>query len=250
MLASPRLFSLCAFAMKPVAILQYYWQDGTGFFETHLRARGVPWRLYRFFDGEAAPEALAEFGGLAILGGPMSVNDDLPQLRAGERLVVCALRDDVPVLGHCLGGQMLSKVAGGAVTRAPTVEIGWSQITATDSPLARHWFGTERFPMFQWHNETFSLPAGAELIATGVHCANQAFAFGTRHIGMQFHCEMDEFKVNLWLDPHGRDEIAHHAASLGVQTPAQIIEQSSVLLVQSQRVAAAIYDRWLEAQAR
>lgn len=235
--------------MKPVAVLQYFWQDGMGFFETHLRARGVSWRLYRLYDGEAAPESLAGFGGIAILGGPMSVNDDLPPLRAGERLVAAALRDDVPVLGHCLGGQMLSKVAGGTVTCAPHVEIGWSQIEATDSPLARHWFGAERFPMFQWHNETFSLPAGAALVARGAYCAHQAFALGTRHLGMQFHCEMNAFKVDLWLDPHGRDDIARHAGSPGVQPAERIVEQSPALLAHSQAVAARLYDRWLEAVA-
>jgi GMP synthase-like glutamine amidotransferase len=234
--------------MKPALILQYFWQDGAGFLETHLRIRGVPWRLVRLYDGEAAPQSLAAYRGLAILGGPMSVNDDLPSLRAGEKLVAEALRSEVPVLGHCLGGQLLAKVAGAAVTRAQQVEIGWSQIEATDSPLARHWLGAERFPMFQWHNETFGLPPGAELIATGAHCRHQAYALGTRHIGMQFHCEMDEFKVDLWLDVPGHAEIAQHAGSPGVQAPEQIVAQCAALLPQSQRVAAAIYDRWLHVQ--
>jgi GMP synthase (glutamine-hydrolysing) len=232
--------------MTPVLILQYFWQDGTGFFETHLRARGRPWRLVRLYDGEAAPDELTGYGGLAILGGPMSVNDELPQLRAGEKRVAEALRRGVPVLGHCLGGQLLAKVAGAAVTRAPQVEIGWSQIEATASPLARHWFGAERFPMFQWHNESFGLPPGAELIATGAHCRHQAYALGRQHIGMQFHCEMDESKVELWLDANGQAEIAQHAASPGVQTPVRIRERTPALLPQSQKVAAAIYDRWLD----
>jgi len=232
--------------VKPVAVLQYYAHDGIGFFGEHLRARGVPMRVFELFDGHVAPASLQPFGGLCLLGGPMSVNDDWEPLREGERLVREALRADVPVFGHCLGGQLMSRALGGQVGAADHAEIGWSQIDAQDHPLARHWFGRAAFPMFQWHNETFSVPPGAELIATCAWCRHQAFAIGRLHIGVQFHCEIDRSKIESWLRVPESDDIDRHAASPAVQRPQAIRSATEERLAHGQRTAAYMYDRWLE----
>lgn len=232
--------------MKPVAVLQYYVHDGVGFFGEHLRARGVALRVFHPFDGHAAPASLEPFGGLCLLGGPMSVNDDWDRLRQGERLILEALRTDVPVFGHCLGGQLMSRALGGRVTAAPHAEIGWSQIDASDHPLAAHWFGRARFPMFQWHDETFSVPPQARLIATGADCRHQAFAIGNRHIGVQFHCEIDRPKIETWLQPPESADIDRYAASPAVQPAEAIRNATAMKLGDSQRTSAHLYDRWLE----
>jgi GMP synthase (glutamine-hydrolysing) len=235
-----------ALFVKPVAVLQYYAHDGVGFFGEHLRARGVPIRVFELFNGHTTPASLDGFGGLCLLGGPMSVNDDWGPLRDGERLFLEALRAQVPVFGHCLGGQLMSRALGGQVSAAAYAEIGWSQVDAQDDPLARHWFARNTFPMFQWHSETFSVPTGARLIATGAHCHHQAFAIGNLHIGVQFHCEIDRGKIESWLKVPESDDIDRFAGSPAVQRPEAIRVATEARLAEGQRTAAHMYDRWLE----
>jgi GMP synthase (glutamine-hydrolysing) len=217
-----------------------------GYFGEHLRARGIATRVFELFNGDAAPPSLEPFGGLCLLGGPMSVNDDWAALRDGERLILEGLRSAVPVFGHCLGGQLMSRALGGQVSAAAHAEIGWSRIDAQDDPLARHWLGRASFPMFQWHNETFSVPRGARLIATGAHCHHQAFAIGALHIGVQFHCEIDRCKIESWLKVPESDDIDRYAGSPAVKRPEAIRTETDSCLADGQRTAAHIYDRWLE----
>ncbi len=232
--------------MKPVAVLQYYERDGVGFFGQHLHARGVAMRLFELFNGHTAPLSLEAFGGLCLLGGPMSANDDWGPLRDGERLILEAVRRGVPVFGHCLGGQLMSRALGGRVSAAACAEIGWSQIDAQDSALARHWFGQTRFPMFQWHSETFSVPDGASLLATGTHCHHQAFAIGQLHIAVQFHCEIDQSKIESWLKVPESDDIDRFADSPAVHRREVIRTQTTIQLAEGQQAAAHIYDCWLQ----
>lgn len=237
-------------SVKPVAVFQFYGQDGACFFGDHLHARGVPLRLFRLFDTERPPSSLKEYAGLAFLGGPMSVNDDWDALRQCERMIGAALSADVPMFGHCLGGQLISRALGGRVTTADCAEIGWSQIRSTGSELARHWFGDAEFPMFQWHNETFSVPPGAELIGTGELCRHQAYAIGRLHVGVQFHCEIDRDKIENWLTNDDSVEIEQQASSPGVYSREQIRAQAVDRLPQAQRIAARLYDRWIERLVR
>jgi GMP synthase (glutamine-hydrolysing) len=232
--------------VKPVAVLQYYERDGVGFFGEHLRRRSVPTQVFELFNGHTAPRSLQAFGGLCLLGGPMSANDDWVPLRDGERLILEALRCDVPVFGHCLGGQLMSRALGGRVSAAECAEIGWSQIDAQDHALARHWFGRTRFPMFQWHNETFSVPHGARLLATGTHCHHQAFAIGELHLAVQFHCEIDQSKIDSWLKVPECDDIDRFAGSPAVHQPELIRRQTTMQLAEAQQAAARIYDCWLQ----
>jgi GMP synthase-like glutamine amidotransferase len=236
--------------VNPVAVLQYYRHDGVGFFGEHLRARGVPIRVFELCNGHVAPTSLASFGGLCLLGGPMSVNDDWDPLREGERLILEALRADVPVFGHCLGGQLMSRALGGQVSAAVCAEIGWSQIDAQGDPLSHYWLGRSRFPMFQWHNETFSVPHGARLIATGAHCRHQAFAIGNLHVGVQFHCEIDRAKIESWMRAPESDDIDRFSASPAVHRPEAIRDATAQCLPESQQTAAHLYDRWLERLVR
>jgi GMP synthase (glutamine-hydrolysing) len=236
--------------VKPVAVLQYYAQDGIGFFGEHLRTRGVAMRVFDLFNGHRAPRSLEAFAGLCLLGGPMSVNDDWGPLRDSERLVREAVRAHVPVFGHCLGGQLMSRALGGQVSAAAHAEIGWSHIDAQDHPLARHWFGRTRFPMFQWHSETFSVPEGASLIATGAWCRHQAFAIESLHIGVQFHCEIDRPKIECWLRPPESQDLQKYAGSPAVQPAEAIRIATGERLPEGQGIAAHMYDRWLERLAR
>jgi len=232
--------------VKPVAVLQYYARDGVGFFGEHLRTRAIPLRVFELFNGDTAPASLESFGGLCLLGGPMSVNDDWRPLRDGEKLVLEALRTNTPVFGHCLGGQLMSRALGGQITASPHAEIGWSSIEAHDDALARHWFDRVDVPVFQWHNEMFSVPHDARLIASGRWCAHQAFAIGNLHIGVQFHCEIDRPKIESWLSVAESADIDHFAQSPAVQAREAIRSATESRLADCQRAAAHIYDRWIE----
>ena len=111
--------------MKPVAIFRHLAVEGPGYFATYLTQRDVPWRLVRIDEGEAVPGDPLQWSGLVFMGGPMSANDDLPWIGEELALIRAAVDCEVPVLGHCLGGQFMAKALGGEVTRNAVKEIGW-----------------------------------------------------------------------------------------------------------------------------
>lgn len=200
-------------------------------------------------DGRAVPRSARGFAGLVFMGGPMSVNDDLPWIIPVLRLIADAARQDVPVLGHCLGGQLLARAFGGAVRAAPMKEIGWGEVTVADNAVARDWLGPARaFESFHWHGETFSIPPGGTRVLENAHCANQAFALG-RHFGMQCHVEMTAEMIGDWLRG-GAAEIAQSQASPGVQAPEEIERDLERRVAALHAVADRIYDRWTEGLSR
>lgn len=229
--------------MKPVAIFRHYPTEGPGYFATFLEARSIPWRLVRVDEGEAVPADAREFSGLVFMGGPMSVNDDLPWIPKIEALIRGARQGGVPLLGHCLGGQLIAKALGGQVTRNRVKEIGWGEVTVANNPVAREWFdGLERFPCFHWHGETFSLPRGATLILSSPWCENQAFALGP-HLGLQCHVEMTEEMVKTWCE--AEEEGVRRNIGSAVQSPEAML-QDIVRRVQAlNRVADRLYERWI-----
>jgi GMP synthase-like glutamine amidotransferase len=191
------------------------------------------------------PRDARRFSGIAFMGGPMSVNDDLPWIAPALELVRDAVRKDVPVLGHCLGGQLIAKAFGGVVGPNPVKEIGWGEVRVAQNALAREWLGDlPAFESFHWHGETFSIPPGGTRVLESAHCANQAFALG-KHFGMQCHVEMTEDLVNVWLRS-GADEIRASAASPAVQKPEDIQRDLEARLEALHAVADRIYDRWTE----
>ncbi len=173
----------------------------------------------------------------------MSVNDPLPWIAAESALIRGAVEKNVPLLGHCLGGQLMSKALGGVVSANRIKEIGWGLVQIGSHPEASQWFGEIReFNSFHWHGETFSIPPGAVRIASNRHCENQAFSIG-KHLAMQFHVEMTEDLVRTWCDT-GAVEIA---ASPGeaVQSSGAIQENLQSRVRALNEVAARLYSRWL-----
>ncbi len=234
--------------MKPVAIFRHSPTEGPGYFGAHLEARGIPYRIIAIDADDAIPVTLEAYSGLVFMGGPMSVNDDLPWIQPVLSLIRQAGRDDVPMLGHCLGGQLIAKALGGVVSKNPTKEIGWGRITIEGNDVARHWFGDiTGFESFHWHGETFSLPPGATKIMASRYCDNQGYAIG-KHLGMQCHVEMTERLIDTWLDV-GQDEIGQSAGP-AVQQPAQMRSEMARKVADLHVVAGRLYDRWLEGLKR
>ena len=189
------------------------------------------------------PRDPRRFSGLVFMGGPMSVNDALPWMVPVLELIREAVRKDRPVLGHCLGGQLMSRAFGGAVRANPVKEIGWGEVRVADNSLAREWLGDlQSFESFHWHGETFSIPPGATRLLENAHCANQGFALG-RHLGLQCHVEMTDELVRGWVRG-GADEIRESSASPGVQQPGEIERDLKSRLDALHAVANRLYDRW------
>ena len=229
--------------MKPVAIFRHSPTEGPGYFATYLDARGIPWRLIAVDRGESVPANPDAFSGVVFMGGPMSVNDDLPWIPGVVALIRAGVAADVPVLGHCLGGQLMSKALGGKVGRNPVKEIGWGEIQVADNSVAREWFGDLRkFESFHWHGETFTIPEGAVRIMGNRNCENQGFVAG-KSLGMQCHVEMTEQLIDSWC-ASGAEEIADSKASPAVQSADQMKEKAKERLAAMRRVADRLYDRW------
>lgn len=230
--------------MKPIAIFRHAPTEGPGHFASFLDARKLSWKLVAVDAGEAVPVSPDAFSGLVFMGGPMSVNDDLPWIPPVLSLIRAAVRVDIPVLGHCLGGQLIAKALGGEVSRNPVKEIGWGRVAVADNPEARHWFGDlTAFEAFHWHGETFSIPPGATRILESPYCANQAYVLG-KHLGMQCHVEMTEAMIREWCEV-GAEEIAT-ARSPAVQTPEAMIALNGANLPLLNRAAERLYSRWIE----
>ncbi len=231
--------------MKPIAVFRHSPGEGPGYFATFLDRHSLPWTLFKVDEGEMPPAAPDGFSGLCFMGGPMSVNDDLPWIPHTLDLIRKADAAGIPAIGHCLGGQLMARAFGGTVTRNPVKEIGWGDVEATAE--AAEWLGgTRRFEAFHWHGETFSLPPGATRLLGNVHCANQAFARGP-HLAMQCHVEMTGSMIASWCRQWAAENAA---ASASVQTPEQMQTGMEARIEAMRAVADRIYGRWIGGLAR
>lgn len=229
--------------MRPVAIFRQFPTEGPGYFATFLDSRSIPWRLVKIDANEAPPSSVNQFSGLVFMGGPMSVNDDLPWIDPELALIRQAVANDIPVLGHCLGGQLISKALGGVVGKNPVKEIGWGEVSVADNPVAREWFGElSKFKSFHWHGEAFSLPDGATRVLSSPYCENQAFALGM-HLGMQCHVEMTEDMVKAWCQT-GAEEIAGSSGPAVQSVEAMLMDLASRVSALKQ-VANRLYTKWI-----
>jgi GMP synthase-like glutamine amidotransferase len=237
--------------MKPVVIFRHAPTEGPGYFAIYLSRHGIPWQIVRIDEAEPVPGDPSAFSGMAFMGGPMSVNDDLPWISQALDLIRAAVDADVPVIGHCLGGQLMAKALGGPVTRNPVKEIGWGRVDVPETAAAGRWFGASRksFEAFHWHGETFSLPPGAERIASSPYCENEAFALGG-HLAMQFHVEMTPDLIRTWCQDWGKEVQSLAARMPSVQTPAEMTGAVSEKTRALNAIADRIYDEWVKGLAR
>lgn len=178
----------------------------------------------RWYDGAPAPD-LAEVDGLIIMGGSMNIYEHRahPWLRVEKEFLTQALEQGRPVVGICLGSQLLADVLGGRVYQNPVKEIGWWPVRWR--PTARTTPGWEFLPQtttpLHWHGDTFSLPPGAQWLAETDACAHQAFAWGRLALGLQFHLEANQDSIRALIKNCGT-ELAGGGAR--VQSEGQLLD--------------------------
>lgn len=231
--------------MKPIIIFRHAQTEGPGYLATFLDEQKIPWQLIKIDQGEALPDLVSSFSGLVLMGGPMSVNDDLPWIPPLLELIREAHKKDIPLLGHCLGGQLISKALGGVVSKNAIKEIGWGSVTVAKNQEARHWFGDiEAFNSFHWHGETFSLPSNAVRLLSSPYCENQAYSIG-KHLAFQCHIEMTAEMVQNWCEV-GADELVESAASPAVQQVDTMQENLPLHCFFLNKVAKQVYSQWIK----
>lgn len=177
--------------MKNALIVQHAPFEGPGALLPFLQSHGYVCQVCHVYLEPAMPTPSWDL--VAVLGGPMNVDQDatLPWLGPEKEFLRRCIDRGTPVLGICLGGQLIARALGARVVRNPQKEIGWFDVTRAPGaelhPLGKHW--PDRVELFHWHGDTFELPEGAVLLASSAACPNQAFAWGDRVLALQFHCE-------------------------------------------------------------
>jgi len=199
--------------MKKLLVLQHVPHEGLGTLDALLQNAGVGVDTIHFWREPEAEPGLNGYDGLVILGGPMGVYDakKIPHLTVATKLIESAVKNNLPVLGICLGSQLIAGALGARVYPSGIKEIGWYDLSPAASaqvdPLFRHLNRVEK--VFQWHGDTFDLPNGAVHLATSPFCTHQAFRYGGNVYALQFHLEVDEAMIDAWLNvPENQKEIA------------------------------------------
>ena len=229
--------------MKQIITFRHIACEGPGYLGDYLTSRGIPFHIICVDQGEEVPEDLAACSGLVFMGGPMSVNEPIPWIEKELKLIRMAYQENIPVLGHCLGGQLISKALGGEITSNPVCEMGWYPVRGVENSHSRDLLKDlpEQFEVFHWHGETFSLPEGAVPLLQSDICKCQAFIIGNC-LALQCHVEMKNNMVQEWFDFY-EDDVPE--PSLSVQSREQMLENLEGRIHKSKAVADVFYEKWL-----
>jgi GMP synthase-like glutamine amidotransferase len=203
-----------------VHVLQHIPVEGIGSIESWLQSRKAKVSRTLFFEEPVLPKPDGmDF--VIVMGGTMSVNEEdrLPWLAAEKEWLRQILKKDIPVLGVCLGAQLIASALGAKVHPNSLQEIGWFPVEGVSTTNGAFRF-PDRFGSFHWHGETFDLPDGADRIAQTEACRNQAFQIGRRIIGLQFHLEFTKGLLSGLINDFGR----HIKPGPYVQSPAELLD--------------------------
>lgn len=231
--------------MRKLLVFQHAPSEPLGVLDPMLRRWGFRIRYANFARDPGLELDLSRYHGLVVLGGPMNVDQAglYPHLNTEIAAIREALRQGVPVLGICLGAQLLAAALGARVRPNRVREIGWYRLQpapqASQDRLFRHFDGSQH--VFQWHAYTFDLPPGAVHLASTGSCEHQAFRYGERAYGLQFHLEADERLIQRWLNvPAYRAEVE---GTFGVE---QVLRDTHGHVASALKLSERVFHEFLE----
>jgi GMP synthase-like glutamine amidotransferase len=227
-------------------VLQHIACEPPGVYEDVLNERGATIHRLELDEGDPLPD-WREFDAILAMGGPMSVNDEeeLPWLRAEKAMIAEAVRAGLPFFGACLGVQLLATSLGAEVVAGPAPEVGLLPVFLTDAAAEDPVFGglPRELVTLQWHGDTFSLPEGAVLLASSPAYPNQAFRWGPRAYGVQFHLELSREMAAEWAGvPEYADALER---VLGPGSATELVDELGSRADELQANGRQIFERWL-----
>ncbi len=239
--------------MARVLVLQHVESEGLGIINKAVKQRGIQTDFISIFKNDRIPRSLEGYNGLIILGGPMGVyeEDIYPFIKDEITLIKSAIKDDTPILGICLGAQMLAKAAGADVYKGGKhvpagikqgKEIGWYKIKLSDEGKRDGLFiGLPgEFTVFQWHGDTFGIPENSKCLASSELFSNQIIKVGKNAYGLQFHLEVTEDMIKNWIDVNDR-ELASVKSYIN---PKHIIKETANHIETVHRYGEVIFSRF------
>jgi GMP synthase (glutamine-hydrolysing) len=233
----------------PWLVVRHVEHEHIGTLATALKQAGMKYQYLDVFRGDAVPESLAGFRGLIVMGGPMGVceADRYPFLKREQELIRHAADTGAPVLGICLGAQLVAGVLGARVYPGPRKEIGWYavEVVGPKDNLTRNL--SSSFMAFHWHGDTFDLPPGAVRLFRSELYENQGFRWGSNVYAVQFHFEITAAMVEDWLADKGcRAELA----AVPDVKPESIRQETRNYVAETERLSGEVFRSFLALPAR
>jgi len=230
--------------MKPVRIFRHVACEGPGYLGTFLENNNVPYEIICIDEGISVPQDLDNISGLVFMGGSMNVTDPLQWISDEKKLIRKAIDKNIPVMGICLGAQLMSAALGGEITHDPNMEIGWHAVEPVIKDMKHDWLDKlpEEFIPFHWHADTFSIPEGASVLFHSECRKNQAFILNNS-IAMQFHLEMTIEMIEEWVRLFDSDLAQGYPC---VQNGKEIVLNLKKKIDTLQSCADIFYGKWIE----
>jgi len=232
--------------MAKIIVIQHVAYEILGTMHALFKRQGMRMKYINFSRDPLRQVSVAGYDGMVILGGPMNADqvEIYPHLDTEIAMIQEAMTLNMPILGICLGAQLIAKANGAKVTKNNVKEIGWYDISPTEhgyhDPFIKHFKASEK--IFQWHGDTFAMPKDAVLLATGQSCQNQAFRLRNNIYGFQFHLEVDEPIIERWLT------VPSHVAEInklkGQVHPQQIREETKNYIKQSKQLSHHVFNEF------
>jgi GMP synthase (glutamine-hydrolysing) len=234
--------------MTKVLVCQHVGFEILGTLNPLFKGAGFRIRYVNFGRFPDIKPEVEGYDGMVLLGGPMNVDQEAryPHLNQEIRMIEQALKLDIPVLGICLGSQLIAKALGATVRKNEIREIGWHEVSLTETgrkdPVLAHFRPVES--LFHWHGDTFDLPAGAQHLASSRNCRHQAFRYGDKVYGLQFHLEVDEPMIDRWLvvEQH-RTELAEVSQHI---TPDRIRKETRERIAYSKDLSVKTFGQFIK----
>lgn len=234
--------------MRKLLVFQHVPLEPLGTLNRQFKEAGFRIRYVNFDREPDSKLDVTRYHGLVVLGGPQAANETerYPHLAFEQDAIRRAADAGLPVLGICLGAQLIAAAFGGKVLRRAAPEFGWVDVTPTDAgrddPLMGHFAGSER--VYQWHSDTFSLPQGAIHLAESEACRYQAFRLHDHVYGLQFHLEADRALINRWItSPQHSEELAEYGIELNREVA---LAECDTHLPRASELAGLVFGAFIE----